>query len=80
MYHELEKNTSVRLKVRLDHARKKDPGIKTQLDVIAADKKLIAAFVPIIGRFIMKYELDVSFDSSKYEEAAKKTEKEAVRS
>lgn len=78
MYHELEKNTGVRLKVRLAHAKKKDPDIKTQLDVIAADKKLIAAFVPIIGRFIMRYKLDVSFDSSKYEAEAKKTEKEAV--
>ena len=78
MYHELEKNTGVRLKVRLAHAKKKDSSIKTQLDVIAADKKLIAAFVPIIGRFIMRYKLDVSFDSSKYEAEAKKTEKEAV--
>ena len=78
MYHELEKNTGVRLKVRLAHAKKKDPNIKTQLDVIAADKKLIAAFVPIIGRFIMRYKLDVSFDSSKYEAEAKNAEKEAV--
>lgn len=78
LYHELEKSTSVRLKVRLAHAKKKDPNIKTQLDVIAADKKLIAAFVPIIGKFIMRYKLDVSFDSSKYEAEAKKAEKEAV--
>ena len=54
MYSEFERDAGVRLAVRYAHLKKKNPKASV-LDVIAADKKLVKGFIPVVGAFAMRH-------------------------
>lgn len=59
LYSEFEKDTGVRLSVRLKNLKEKNPDAKSKLDVIASDRKLIKGFIPVIGAFAMRHRISV---------------------
>jgi len=63
MYSEFERDTGVRLAIRYAHLKKKNPKASV-LDVIAADKKLVKGFIPVVGAFAMRYGIALNISNN----------------